>query len=254
MSTIDPPARDVRRSLSTQFPTDIATLVAAARAQRRNVLTEPEAKAFLRAQGIAVPPGRVVRTAAEAPAAVNAIGAPVVVKAVAHQLTHKTEAGAVMFPIDSPAAAEAACRTIASRVAAYQPDMVLEGFLVEAYRPAQPEWILAMRNDPSFGPVIMFGLGGIYVETLRQVSFRLAPLRSEDIEALLSERPATRLLSGARGAAPRNRRAIADVLRRLSDLSQQPAVMRELSEIELNPLAVTETSALALDALIVLRS
>jgi acetyltransferase len=131
---------------------------------------------------------------------------------------------------------------------------VLEGFLVEAYRPAQPEWILALRNDPSFGPVIMFGLGGIYVEILRQVSFRLAPLRSEDIEALLTERPAMRLLSGARGAAPRNRRAVADVLRRLSDLSQQPTVIRELSEIELNPLAVTETSALALDALIVLRS
>ena len=254
MSTIDPPARDVRRSLSMQSPTDIATLAATARAQRRNVLTEPEAKAFLHAQGIPVPPGRVVRTAAEAPAAVNAIGAPVVVKAVAHQLTHKTEAGAVMFPIDSPAAAEAACRTIASRVVAYQPDIVLEGFLVEAYRPAQPEWILALRNDPSFGPVIMFGLGGIYVEILRQVSFRLAPLRSEDIEALLTERPAMRLLSGARGAAPRNRRAVADVLRRLSDLSQQPTVIRELSEIELNPLAVTETSALALDALIVLRS
>jgi succinyl-CoA synthetase beta subunit len=233
---------------------DFASLVATARAQRRNVLTEPEAKAFLRAQGIAVPPGRVVRTAAEAPAVVDAIGAPVVVKAVAHQLTHKTEAGAVMFPIDSPAAAEAACRTIASRLAAYRPDIVLEGFLVEAYRPAQPEWILALRNDPYFGPVIMFGLGGIYVEILRQVSFRLAPLRSEDIEALLSERPATRLLSGVRGAAPRNCQAVADVLRRLSDLSQQPTVMRELSEIELNPLAVTDTSALALDALIVLRS
>src|SRR5262249_26606799 len=210
-------------------PTDFATLVATARAQRRNVLTEPEAKAFLRAQGIAVPPGRVVGTAAEAPAAVDAIGAPVVVKAVAHQLTHKTEAGAVMFPIDSPAAAEAACRTIASRVAAYQPDIVLEGFLVEAYRPTQPEWILALRNDPYFGPVIMFGRGGLYFEFFGRVSFGLAPLRREDIEALRSERPATRLLSGARGAAPRNRRAVADVLRRLSDLSQQPTVMRELS-------------------------
>jgi acetyl-CoA synthetase (ADP-forming) len=218
------------------------------------VLTEPEAKAFLQGQGICVPPGCVVRSADEAPAAVDVIGAPVVVKAVAHDLSHKTDAGAVMFPIDSAAAAEAACRTITARVAAYRPDIVLEGFLVEAYRPAQPEWILALRNDPYFGPVIMFGLGGIYVEILRQVSFRLAPLRSEDIEALLSERPATRLLSGVRGAAPCNRRAVADVLRRLSDLSQQPAIMRELSEIELNPLAVTETSALALDALIVLRS
>src|SRR5262249_55369288 len=199
-----------------QPPTAIATLAETARAQRRNVLTEPEAKAFLRAQGIPVPPGRVVRTAAEAPAAVDAIGAPVVVKAVAHQLTHKTEAGAVMFPIESPAAAEAACRAIASRIAAYQPDTVLEGFLVEAYRPAQPEWILALRNDPYFGPVIMFGLGGIYVEILRQVSFRLAPLRSEDIEALLTERPPMRLPFAAPGAPPRHPPARAPLPRRLS--------------------------------------
>jgi succinyl-CoA synthetase beta subunit len=254
VSTIDVGVRDQQCSTPMQSSADIATLIAAARAQRRSMLTEPEAKAFLRAQGICVPPGRVVRSADEAPAAVDVIGAPVVVKAVAHELSHKTDAGAVMFPIDSAAAAQAACRTITARVAAYRPDIMLEGFLVEAYRPAQPEWILALRNDPHFGPVVMFGLGGIYVETLRQVSFRLAPLRSEDIEALLSERPAMRLLSGARGAAPSNRRAVVDVLRRLSELSMQPSIMREISEIEINPLAVTETGALALDALIVLRS
>jgi len=253
VSTIDVGTRDAR-SAPTQPSADIAALIAAARAQHRSVLSEPEAKAFLQAQGICVPPGRVIRRADEVAAAVEVIGAPVVVKAVAHELSHKTDAGAVMFPIDSAAAAEVACRTIAARVAAYRPDIVLEGFLVEAYRPAQPEWILALRNDPHFGPVVMFGLGGIYVETLRQISFRLAPLRSEDIEALLSERPAMRLLSGARGAAPSNRRAVIDVLRRLSELSMQPAILREISEIEINPLAVTETGALALDALIVLRS
>ena len=254
MSTIDAGARDPRCSTPTQPSAGIAALIAAVRAQHRSLLSEPEAKAFLQAQGICVPPGRVVRSADEAAAAVEVIEAPVVVKAVARELSHKTEAGAVMFPIDSAAAAEAACRTIAARVAAYRPDIVLEGFLVEAYRPAQPEWIVALRNDPHFGPVVMFGLGGIYVETLRQVSFRLAPLRSEDIEALLSERPALRLLSGARGAAPSNRRAVVDVLRRVSELAMQPAIMREISEIEINPLAVTETGALALDALIVLRS
>jgi acetate---CoA ligase (ADP-forming) len=159
-----------------------------------------------------------------------------------------------MFPLDSPAAAETACRTIARRVATYRPDIALDGFLIEAYQPTQPEWILALRNDPHFGPVIMFGLGGIYVETLRQVSFRLAPLRDEDIEALLSERPAMQLLSGARGRAPPDRQAVIDVVRRLSNLSQQPAIARDISEIEINPLAVTENGVLALDALIVLHS
>src|SRR5438309_9717543 len=97
---------------------DIAMLIAAARAQRRNVLSEPEAKAFLRAQGIPIPPGRAVSHAEEAPAVVRELGVPVVVKAVAHQLTHKTD---VMFPVESPAAAEAACRTIAARVATHRP-------------------------------------------------------------------------------------------------------------------------------------
>jgi succinyl-CoA synthetase beta subunit len=179
---------------------DIAMLIAAARAQCRNVLSEPEAKAFLRAQGISVSPGRAVSHAEEAPAVVRELGVPVVVKAVAHQLTHKTDVGAVMLP------------------------------------------------------VIMFGLGGIYVETLRQVSFRLAPLCDRDIEALLSERPAMQLLSSARGPAPADRRAVVDVLRRLSDLSQQPLIVRDVSEIEINPLAATENGALALDALIVLHS
>jgi succinyl-CoA synthetase beta subunit len=253
VSTIDVGARDPH-STPARRSAEIASLIAAVRAQHRGVLTEPEAKALLQSQGIRVPLGRLVRSADEAAAAVEVIGSPVVVKAVAHALSHKTEAGAVMFPIPSAAAAEAACRTITARVAAYRPDIVLEGFLVEAYRPAQPEWIVALRNDPRFGPVVMFGLGGIYVETLRQVSFRLAPLRSEDVEALLSERPATRLLSGARGAAPSNLAAVVDVLRRLSELSTQSTVMREISEIEINPLAVTETGALALDALVVLRS
>ena len=233
---------------------DIAMLIAAARAQCRNVLSEPEAKAFLRAQGISVPPGRAVSHAEEAPAVVRELGVPVVVKAVAHQLTHKTDVGPVMFPVESPAAAEADCRTIAARVATHRPDIALDGFLIEAYRRAQPEWIVALRNDPHFGPVIMFGLGGIYVETLREVSFRLAPLCDRDIEALLSERPAMQLLSGARGRAPPDRRAVVDVLRRLSDLSQQPLIVRDVSEIEINPLAATENGALALDALIVLHS
>lgn len=232
---------------------DIATLIANARTQLRNVLTEPEAKALLRAHGISVPAGRVVRTAEKAPAVAKQIGMPVVVKAVSPQLTHKTEAGAVIFPVASPDAAEVACRTIAARVAAYRADIVLDGFLIEAYRPDGIEWIVALRNDMNFGPTVMFGLGGIYVEALRQVSFRLAPLREQDIEALLSERPVTKLLRATRGQAPPDRQAAADVLRRLSDLSQQPQIMRDVAEIEINPLTISADGALALDALVVLR-
>lgn len=232
---------------------DLTSLIRSARAQKRQFLSEPQAKAFLRARGIAVPAGQVVHDAAEAGRALEAVGAPVVVKAVAPELTHKSDAGAVIFPISSPADARDACRTIAARVKARHPDIELDGFLIEAFRPAQPEWIVALRNDPHFGPAIMFGLGGLFVETLRQISFRLAPLDDADIAALMSERPATRLLAGARGRPPANRAALADVLRRLSDISQLPEVEREISEIEINPLVVGEHGALALDALIVLR-
>ena len=233
---------------------DLATLVATARAQHRHLLSEPESKAFLRAHGIPVPAGQVVHDAAKAGRVLEAIGPPVVVKAIAPELTHKTDVGAVVFPVETPAAAEAACRTIATRVAAQRPDIALAGFLIEGYRPAQPEWILALRNDPHFGPAIMFGLGGVFVEALRQVSFRLAPLRDEDIAALLSEQPATRLLDGTRGRPPADRAALAEVFRHLSDLSQMPLVAREISEIEINPLVVGEHGVLALDAFIVLRS
>src|SRR5260370_37460897 len=118
----------------TQASGDIAMLIAAARAQRRNVLSEPEAKAFLRAQGISVPPGRAVAHPEEAPTVVRELGVPVVVKAVARQLTHKTDVGAAMFPVVSPAAAESGCRSIAARVAARRPGIALYGVAVAAYR------------------------------------------------------------------------------------------------------------------------
>jgi acetate---CoA ligase (ADP-forming) subunit beta len=233
---------------------DLASLIQAARAEKRHLLSEPESKAFLRAQGIPVPAGEVISDAKDAAKSLEAIGLPVVVKAVAPQLTHKSDAGAVVFPITSAAAAEQACRTIGARVKSRHPNIKLTGFLIEAFRPEQPEWIVALRNDPHFGPAIMFGLGGIFVETLRQVSFRLAPLGDADVAALMSERPATQLLAGTRGRPPADRAALANVLRRLSDISQMPQVAREIREIEINPLVVGEHGALALDALIVLRS
>jgi acetate---CoA ligase (ADP-forming) len=229
---------------------DLGQLAQIARNQKRRVLSEPEAKAFLRAQGIAVPAGRFVRRPEEAAAALSAIGAPVVVKAVAPELTHKNDAGAVIFPIFSPAAAQDACRTIAQQVKTRRPDIALDGFLIEAFRPGQPEWIMALRNDPQFGSVIMFGLGGVLVEALRQVSFRLAPLNATDIAALLTEQPATKLLN--RKSSKNNERGLGAMLERLSELSKLPEVQRQIEELEINPIVVSEQGPVALDALIVL--
>jgi succinyl-CoA synthetase beta subunit len=231
---------------------ETAALIAKARAAGRAVLPEPEAKAMLRANGIAVPQGRLVRTTSEAASAAREIGLPVAVKAVAANLTHKTDAGGVVLPVHTPQGAEEACRTIAARIAGRRPDVVLDGFLIESYRPADPEWILSLRMDPTFGPVVMFGLGGVYVDVLRQVSFRLAPLADADLEALIGEKPAMRMLAGVRGKPPADRAALKDAIRRLSRLADHPIVKREVFEIEINPLAVLPEGVFALDAIVIL--
>jgi len=242
-----------RPALADTAGDDLTRFVAAARREHRNTLSEPDAKQVLRAHGIPVPAGRVVKTPEQAGEVLHRIAPPVVIKAVALNLTHKTDAGGVIFPVYSGADAESACRTMQQQVRAAAPHAVLQGFLIEAYRPAEPEWILALRIDPHFGAVIMFGLGGIYVDVLRQVSFRLAPLTRHDVEALLNEIPATRILGGVRGRKPADRGALVDAILRLSNLASHPAALADVSEIEINPLVVNEEGVLALDALIVLR-
>ena len=231
---------------------EIGTIIARATAQGRYVLSEPESKSLLTALEIPVPPGEVVATAAEAAAAVDRIGAPVVVKAVSAAITHKSDLGGIAIADRRRGGRHSGVQTIAARVKQRRPDITLDGFLIEAYRPAQPEWILALRIDAGFGPVIMFGLGGIFVELLRQVSFRLAPLSDHDIEALLTEVPSVRILSGVRGAAPADRAGLMRAIRALSDLAVCDEIAASIAEIEINPLTVTEHGVLALDALVVL--
>ena len=232
---------------------DIAALIAAARALGRAVLSEPESKAFLHAIGIPVPAGCVVKTAADAAKIAEAIGFPIVVKAVSHVLTHKTDAGGIVFPIETASAAVAACHLIAERVRRARPDMVLDGFLVEAFQPSKLEWILSLRMDPHYGPVVMFGLGGIFVELIGQVSFRLAPLSADDIDSMLADNLVARALAGIRGDRPADRESLKAAIGALSDLSARKDIAAAIVEIEINPLTVTERGVLALDALIHLR-
>jgi acetyltransferase len=149
--------------------------------------------------------------------------------------------------------AAAACGLIVERVARARPDVALDGFLVEAYQPARVEWILSLRIDPQFGAVIMFGLGGIFVELLGQVAFRLAPLDETDIDFLLANRLVARALDGLRGDPPADRDSLKAVIRALSALSTRPDIIESIAEIEINPLIATARGAVALDALVLLR-
>jgi succinyl-CoA synthetase beta subunit len=233
---------------------DIAELIAPARAHGHAVLSEPESKAFLRAIGIPIPPSYVVTSAAAAAEAARTIGCPVVVKAVSRALTHKTDAGAIVFPIETPAAAVRACDLITERVRRARPDIVLDGFLIEAFQPAKLEWILSLRIDQLFGPLVMFGLGGIFVELLGQVSFRLAPLSETDIAGLLADRLVARALDGLRGDPPADRDSLKAAIRALSAFGARSDIAADIAEIEINPLIVTARGVVALDAVVLLRS
>ncbi len=232
---------------------DIAAVIAAARRRGDTALSEPESKALLREIGIPTPAGQSVASAAAAADAATVVGFPVVVKAVSRALTHKTDAGGVVFPVMTPADATAACGLILERVAQARPDIALEGFLVEAYQPAKVEWILSLRIDPQYGPIIMFGLGGIFVELLGQVAFRLVPLDETDIDILLANRLVARALDGLRGDPPADRDSLKAVIRALSAFGARRDIAEAITEIEINPLIATARGVVALDALVLLR-
>jgi acetyltransferase len=232
---------------------DIVALIAATRGRGSTALSEPESKALLREIGIPVPAGQVVASPAAAAEAAATLGFPVVVKAVSRALTHKTDAGGIVFPVATPADAAAACGLIAERVARVRPDIVLDGFLIEAFQPAKLEWILSLRIDPQFGPLIMFGLGGIFVELLGQVSFRLAPLSETDIDGLLADRLVARALNGLRGDSPADRESLKAAIEALSAFGSRSDIAAGIAEIEINPLIATARGVVALDALVLLR-
>lgn len=234
--------------------TDFADLIAAARARGDTALSEPESKALLREIGIPVAAGHTVVSAAAAAEAARALGCPVVVKAVSRTLTHKTETGGIVFPVATPSDAAAACDLIVDRVARARPDIILDGFLVEAFQPAKLEWILSLRIDPQFGPLVMFGLGGIFVELLGHVAFRLAPLSEADIDGLLADRLVARALDGLRGDPPADRASLKAAIRALSTFGAHSSIVADITEIEINPLIASARGVLALDALILLRS
>jgi len=204
---------------------------------------EATAKALVAAYGVPVPPGVACRTRAEALAAFAALRKPVVAKILAAEVAHKTEAGGVKVGIDDAAALEAALADL---------DAILlsgpRGYLIEEMAPAGVELIAGALRDPSFGPVVLVGLGGTAAEALQDTAVRLAPLSADDALDMLDELRGRRLLDGWRGAPPVDRPAIARAIVALGRiLLEQPA----LAEIEINPLRATAAGVVALDALVV---
>ena len=215
-------------------------------------LTEVQGKQLLKAHGIDVPVGKLVTSPREAASAAAEIGFPVVMKVVSAQVPHKTEAGGVKLHIASANAAEQAFEDIQRAVKAYKPSAYIDGVLVEKMLPpGGREMLVGVHQDPAFGPVLTVGLGGIYVEVLKDVAHRVVPLSVDDAHEMLRELKTFALLEGIRGEAGADMDALEALLLQVSAFAQ--AQGEQLLELDLNPVWVGKRGqgVVALDALVV---
>ena len=215
---------------------------------RGGPIAEYRSKELLAAAGIPTPPGALANSAADAAKLAAKIGYPVVLKAQAASLAHKSDAGGVITNIVDAAALGDAWERLHSNIRRARPDLQLDGVLVEQMARPGLEMIVGARRDPDWGAVLMLGMGGIWVETLRDVQLLPADADEETIVAALKKLRGAPLLMGTRGSKPVDLKAIARISAGLADfLLHSP----EISEIEINPLLAYPEGALALDALIV---
>ncbi len=211
-------------------------IIANAREHHNHSLTEIESKKIFRAYGMPVAITELAKTEDEAVALAEQIGYPVVMKIMSHDILHKSDAGGVKVNIKTADGVREAFRTIIANAQAYKADAVIEGVAVQEMAPWGTEVIVGSVNDPTFGPTVMFGLGGIFVEILKDVTFRVAPVSAEQSYQMLEEIKAGAILAGARGEAPRDRKALSEVLSRYSQMITD--LEDEIAESDANPVLV----------------
>ncbi len=211
-------------------------VIANARQSGRTALTEPEAKEVFAAYGLPVTRAALAKTEEEAVAIAGRCGYPVVLKIVSPDILHKSDAGGVKVNIKDAEGVRAAYRTILENARKYKADADIHGILVSEMAPAGTEVICGTVCDPTFGPTVMFGLGGIFVEVLKDVTFRVAPISQECGMLMQAEIRSFPLLEGARGEKRRDQEAVATVLSRLSQLVSD--LEDEIAETDANPVLV----------------
>lgn len=217
---------------------------------RRN-LTEPEAFALLEASGLPIVPHAAAATADEAAAAAERLGYPVALKVVSPDILHKTDVGGVTLHLGDAAAVRRAFADVQARARAVNPRADLRGALVAKMAEPGPEVIIGMTRDVQFGPALMFGLGGIFVEIYKDVAFRLPPLSEDDAREMIHEIKGLPLLTGFRGRPPCDLQAI---LRCLLAVSRLVEARADLEELDLNPVLAYPTGCLVVDAKVVLNT
>jgi acyl-CoA synthetase (NDP forming) len=226
-----------------------ASIIESAQAEGRTLLTEIEAKQVLEDAGVRVSPARLATTADDAAKMADALGYPVVLKVVSPQITHKSDVGGVELDLASADDVRAAFDRIVASAKQHQPNATIDGVAVQRMEPAGIEVIVGMTKDPQFGPVLMFGLGGVLVEVLKDVAFRVVPINERDARQMIHEIKGYPLLEGYRGHDPADVAKLEQLLLKVSSFVEQHP---EVAELDLNPVFAYKDDAMAVDARIVL--
>lgn len=223
-------------------------IIEQARTEGRTLLSEVEAKAMLAQHGVPVTDTRLAASVDDAVAIADQLGYPVALKVVADEITHKTDVGGVELGIADADQLRAAAQRIHDAVSAAASGAAA-GLSVQPMAAPGTEVILGITQDQQFGPVLMFGLGGVFVEVLKDVAFRVVPLEPRDAAEMIREIQGFAVLEGFRGAEPADLSAIEAMLLQLSDFAQAHP---DVAELDLNPVFARPDGAIAVDARIVL--
>ena len=207
-----------------------------ARAEGRDALLEDEGRRVLEAYGLPLPGGGLARTEAEAVRLAGKTGYPVVLKVSSPQIVHKSDAGGVAVGLGDDAAVRSAFRRIRANARRFDPGAEVRGVIVSEMVSGGREMIIGSKSEPGFGQVLMLGMGGIYVEVLKDVAFRLAPVSPREASSMVSGLRASRLLAGVRGEKPSDAAALSECVQRLSQLVTDLGVR----ELDMNPVLVLE--------------
>lgn len=226
----------------------VRQILDAVKKEGRDSLTAPEGKLVCDAYGISVPKEGVVSSAKEASSLAGSMGFPVVMKIVSPDILHKTEAGGVIVGVKSADEAATAYEQIIANAKKYKADAKIVGVQVQQMIKGGQEVIVGAMTDNSFGKLVAFGMGGVLVEVLKDVTFRLAPATREDAASMMDGIQAAEMLKGVRGGKPVNREAVQDIIVRVSQLVSD---FPEIAEMDLNPVFASETGAIAADVRIV---
>ena len=227
----------------------VKAIIEKALMENRKYLLESEAKKICEAYGIPVTRFKVATNEEEAVKFANEIGYPVVFKIVSPDVIHKSDVGGVILNIKNDEEAKKAYKQILENVKKHVPDAKIVGVFVQEMAPQGTEVIVGALKDSQFGPTVMFGLGGIFVEILKDVTFRIAPVTKEEAEEMIKEIKGYPILRGYRGKPPSDVEAIVDIIVKVSKLVTD---FPQISQLDLNPIFVYEKGAKVIDARIIL--